>query len=213
MTKKGRPSKVEGPRTTRERILLIATSLVSRRGVNNTSLRAISSEAGVSLAAVQYHFPTKQDLLCAIIDDLIVPFEQERSSAEKKLKDYYSQVIPARLDKDIKTSGLTGRILSGTDGEEEFLLDYLSVQIEAIIKNDRSRIRRGKKEGELRDIYPEALMALLGIALPLLSSSDKSLKKFLAIDVTTKSERNKLANGIVDIILYGIIAETHKDKA
>jgi len=212
MAKKGRPALSEGPKTTKIQLLMIATSLIGKRGVINTSLRAIADEAKVSLSAVQYHFPTKKSLLLAIIDDLVIPFEQSRSSVGKTLQDYYSSVILGRLNRDIETPGLTGKIISGNEGEEEILLDYLAAQIEDIIKGDRTRIIKGKKDGELRNIYPEALMALIGIALPILSSSSKAVKKFLKLELESKNDRVRLAKGIAEIILYGILPRKDEEK-
>lgn len=47
---------------TRSRILTAAESVFAERGVASTSLRAITSEAGVNMAAVNYHFGSKEEL-------------------------------------------------------------------------------------------------------------------------------------------------------
>ena len=48
---------------TKERILDAAERLFAAHGFAGTSLRAVTKEAGVNLAAVHYHFGTKEDLL------------------------------------------------------------------------------------------------------------------------------------------------------
>ncbi|SRR5579884_2877648 len=53
---------------TKQRILDTAERLIAERGYAATSLRHIIGEAGVNLAAVHYHFGSKEDLL----DELIV---------------------------------------------------------------------------------------------------------------------------------------------
>lgn len=53
-------------RDTKERILDTAERLFAERGYDATSLRAITREAGVNLAAVNYHFSTKEALLRAL---------------------------------------------------------------------------------------------------------------------------------------------------
>jgi AcrR family transcriptional regulator len=52
---------------TKQKILDTAELLIATQGFAATSLRQIISEAGVNLAAVHYHFGTKQDLLDQII--------------------------------------------------------------------------------------------------------------------------------------------------
>lgn len=47
---------------TRERILEVAGPIFAERGFHATSIREISSNAGVNLAAVNYHFRSKENL-------------------------------------------------------------------------------------------------------------------------------------------------------
>ncbi|PJF45437.1 MAG: TetR/AcrR family transcriptional regulator, partial [Candidatus Thermofonsia Clade 3 bacterium] len=52
---------------TRERILDAAERLFAERGFAGTSLRDITSEARVNLAAVNYHFGSKDELFLATV--------------------------------------------------------------------------------------------------------------------------------------------------
>lgn len=52
---------------TAERILDVAERLFAEQGLDGTSLRAITREAGVNLAAVHYHFGSKEGLLDALV--------------------------------------------------------------------------------------------------------------------------------------------------
>jgi len=63
---------------TKERILDSAEYLFARRGFHNTSLRAITSRAGVNLAAVNYHFGSKEALLEAVFHRRLVPLNEVR---------------------------------------------------------------------------------------------------------------------------------------
>jgi len=64
--------------TTTERILDAAELLFARHGVDATSLRSITSEAGVNAAAIHYHFGSKEGLLEAVVSRRIAPLNQER---------------------------------------------------------------------------------------------------------------------------------------
>jgi AcrR family transcriptional regulator len=68
----------EGARTTKDRILDAAEALLAERGPGETSLRDITTAAGVNLAAVNYHFQSKDHLLRAVVDRRVVPMQQRR---------------------------------------------------------------------------------------------------------------------------------------
>lgn len=63
---------------TRERILDVAERLFADSGFASTSLRDITAEAGVNLAAVNYHFGSKEALLVAILERRIRPVNDQR---------------------------------------------------------------------------------------------------------------------------------------
>lgn len=61
-----------------ERLLDAAESLFAEHGLDGTSLRAITAEAGANLAAVNYHFGSKEGLIAAVFQRRIEPLNQER---------------------------------------------------------------------------------------------------------------------------------------
>jgi AcrR family transcriptional regulator len=63
---------------TKDRILDAAERLFARDGVEATSLRAITAQAGVNLAAVNYHFQSKESLLHAVIARRLNPVNEKR---------------------------------------------------------------------------------------------------------------------------------------
>lgn len=65
-----------------ERILDAAEQLFAEKGFAETSLRLITSKAGVNLAAVNYHFGSKKALIQAVFSRFLGPFCQ---SLEREL--------------------------------------------------------------------------------------------------------------------------------
>ncbi|SRR5579885_1477865 len=63
---------------TKDRILDAAERLFAEQGYSATSLRSIIAAAGVNLAAVHYHFHSKESLLEAVILRRAEPANQER---------------------------------------------------------------------------------------------------------------------------------------
>ncbi len=57
-----------------ERILDAAEQLFAEKGFAETSLRLITSKAGVNLAAVNYHFGSKKALIQAVFSRFLGPF-------------------------------------------------------------------------------------------------------------------------------------------
>jgi AcrR family transcriptional regulator len=63
---------------TKDRILDAAERLFGEFGYDATSLRAITAEAGVNIAAVNYHFKSKEGLLRAVLTRRIRPINEQR---------------------------------------------------------------------------------------------------------------------------------------
>ncbi|MCC6442826.1 MAG: TetR family transcriptional regulator [Armatimonadetes bacterium] len=63
---------------TKERLLDAAERLFAERGVQETSVREITARAGANLAAVNYHFGSKDDLILAVIARRLGPLNEER---------------------------------------------------------------------------------------------------------------------------------------
>src|SRR4029077_16003413 len=63
---------------TKQKILDTAECLIASQGFAATSLRQIISEAGVNLAAVHYHFGSKQELLDHVILRKAAAVNEER---------------------------------------------------------------------------------------------------------------------------------------
>ncbi len=71
---------------TKERILDVAEALFGDSGFAGTSLRALTARAGVNLAAVHYHFGSKEALLQAVVERRVAPVNQQRRELLAKLE-------------------------------------------------------------------------------------------------------------------------------
>src|SRR5438309_1165300 len=72
---------------TEQRILDTAERLIGEQGYAATSLRQIIGDAGVNLAAVHYHFGSKEDLLEAIVMRKVGPVNEARLAALTKVEE------------------------------------------------------------------------------------------------------------------------------
>lgn len=65
----------EEAQKTRETILDAAVRVFSVQGVSRATLADIAKEAGVTRGAIYWHFKNKEDLLSALWEQLLMPFE------------------------------------------------------------------------------------------------------------------------------------------
>lgn len=125
---------------TKSRILDIAEELFGERGLDRVSIRDITKKAKVNLAAINYHFGSKEDLIAAVFERRVVPVNEARLAAldevEKKagksgpkLEKILEALIRPTLQCCLKPSKggqafskLFGRCLSEPSPEVEALL-------------------------------------------------------------------------------------------
>jgi AcrR family transcriptional regulator len=73
---------------TRERIIDAAEALFAEKGFDLVSLRDITSQAGANVAAVNYHFGSKDNLISAVVERHCIPIIEGRmrmlSEAEER---------------------------------------------------------------------------------------------------------------------------------
>lgn len=104
---------------TKTRILDTAERLFGLQGFESTSLRDITAEAQVNLAAVNYHFQSKDSLMDSLIARRVEPVNQRRlemldaAGPEPTLEQILTALLQPVLDMQLECAvPLVGRILS-----------------------------------------------------------------------------------------------------
>jgi AcrR family transcriptional regulator len=133
---------------TKTRILDAAERLFVEHGFEATSLRSLTSAAGVNLAAVNYHFGSKEELFQAVLTRRLDPMNQERIELLERVereagakpltceKILFAMLIPAlKLARDEKRGGkdflrLVGRAYADP---APFIRHFLSAQYAGMI--------------------------------------------------------------------------------
>ena len=133
---------------TKTRILDAAESLFMEHGFEATSLRSLTTAASVNLAAVNYHFGTKEELFEAVLTRRLDPMNQERIELLERLerdaggkpmsceKILFTMLIPAlRLARDEKRGGKNFLRLLGRAYADPapFIRHFLSAQYAEMI--------------------------------------------------------------------------------
>ena len=142
---------------TRERILDAAERLFMAHGYEGTSMRQITGEAAVNLAAANYHFGSKESLMQEVFrrrldwlneERLRVLDEMERTAAGKSLKP--SQIVDGffgtllRLADDDQRGGIVFlRLLGRTHTEpSEFIRTFLADEYAGVMERYQQALFR-----------------------------------------------------------------------
>ena len=82
---------------TPERILDAAEKLFAEHGIGSVSIRSIVKEADVNVALVNYHFGSKDELVCAVIRRRITEINERRFELLRQCKEKYgNKAIPLK---------------------------------------------------------------------------------------------------------------------
>jgi AcrR family transcriptional regulator len=186
---------------TKERILDTAERLFATNGYAATSLRGIIAEAGVNLAAVHYHFHSKEALLEAVILRRSVPANRERLALldefEKEAKGNpvpLERVIEAfvaptfRMSRDPQSGGMVFmKLLGRLHAEGDLLPRILTSQFGEAMDRFGSALRLA-----LPDLPQEELFWRLNLAIGALAQTlrggSKDLETLSDLSLSLNSE-------------------------
>jgi AcrR family transcriptional regulator len=119
--------------TTRSRILEMALSLMSQRGVDGTSMRDLAAAAGLNVASLYHYFPSKRDLLEAVlvehgflpmVDDRLPPVTDP--SPDARLTALLTEMLTAMLDVEDFVRLMLGEAIRGEETARAVGLDLFS---------------------------------------------------------------------------------------
>ncbi|ENM3745860.1 TetR family transcriptional regulator [Vibrio cholerae] len=140
--------------STKEKILDVAEGLFAEYGFNDTSLRTITSKAGVNLASVNYHFGDKKTLVRAVLNRYLEAFMPEMKQSLERLneRDDYDMAevfealrAPLRLLSELRPNGtsrfmlLIGRGYTDVQGHLRWFItnrynDVLTLFTDSVLK-------------------------------------------------------------------------------
>jgi AcrR family transcriptional regulator len=145
---------------TRKRILSAAEACFARYGYDSTGVAEICRKAGVSKGALYHHFPGKQAIFVEMFEKWMDAFAGEMG----RIRDSASSV-PDALLKMVKMSGMIFRTAAGqlplfieflTKASREPETWKATIAPYSFFRNFFAElIRRGIKEGSIRQVDPE----------------------------------------------------------
>ncbi|MGB1261562.1 MAG: TetR/AcrR family transcriptional regulator [Cognaticolwellia sp.] len=169
--------------TTKNKILDAAENLFADKGFNGTSLREITSQAEVNLAAVNYHFGSKKELIKAVMSRymnelsprLEIALTQVCHADSPSLIEVFSAFIEPLLSlNDFKNNGtsnflqLLGRGYTDSQG---FLRWFLTTQYPGVIDNFITAVQKAYPDLSAEEMFWR-LHFTMGTVVFTMSSSD-----------------------------------------
>lgn len=142
---------------TKDRILDAAEALFMEQGFSATSLRTITARAQVNLAAVNYHFGSKEELVKAVFSRRLGPLNRERIAALDELERTAGAEPPAperileaflcaslRLSRDpIRGGAVFLRLLGQAFTEPaEYMRNFLPEQYAEVVRRYKAAFAR-----------------------------------------------------------------------
>ncbi len=202
-----------------ERILDAAEQLFAEKGFAETSLRLITSKAGVNLAAVNYHFGSKKALIQAVFTRFLNPFvvslEQEldnneqSGNPEQSLEELLEMLVKLvlaltpRSGNDLSTfMRLLGLAFSQSQGH---LRKYLGEIYGKVFKRYMRLVLRSAPEMPLDVLFWRVHFMLGSVAFTL--SSMKALKAMGEVEYGERASTDDILRQMVPFFAAGVRAD------
>jgi len=212
---------------TKTRILDAAEHLFMEHGFEATSLRQLTTAASVNLAAVNYHFGSKEELFQAVLTRRLDPMNQERILLLEKLereapgralsceKILFAMLMPAlRLARDEKRGGKNFLRLLGRAYADPapFIRHFLSAQYAGMIGRYKEAFTRALPHLSRQELSWR-LHFVMGALSYTLAGTD-ALKLFSQVSATDRDNDELLLQRLAPFLVAGLkapaLADTRK---
>jgi len=174
--------RVRGAESGREAIMDVAERLFAERGIEAVSLRTINAEAGYSVAALHYHFGTRDGLVRALLERAQPPMLHARAALLRPLRACAAPPLEAIVDALVRplTAGM----------RDDFPASLARLRFLVRLSFDRSPDLTCTLEESIAVFRP-----LLRRALPQLDVRSLTRRWLLAVDLAQQA----LANAAVHL--------------
>src|SRR5437763_5058363 len=211
------PFDAPGRSATKSRILDAAEALFMEHGFEATSLRQITAAANVNLAAVHYHFGSKEELFEAVLRRRLDPMNQERlalltryehESAPKPLsceKILSAMFVPAlRLARDPERGGKNFLRLLGRAYADPapFIRRFLAEQYATMIDRFKTAFGRALPDLPKKELSWR-LHFIMGALSYTLAGTD-ALRLIAELTPTESANDELLLNRLAPFLLAGL---------
>ena len=186
---------------TRSRIMKTAVEMIGREGNLNVTIREIAEKAGVNIAAINYYFSSKENLIEEVervtVEQTQLIYNRlldESKSPRERLITWADELMSYLIDYPGIIYRIGTRVLQ-SDNKSDGLSDYLSI----------SDTRLNPVVGELTGVGEENLLSfkvlqlISGVVYPTLIYS--GTKKALGRIISSERVRKEYLAGLIDSLI------------
>ena len=199
----GRPRSADGPAVTRDAIVDTALRATAANGCQGLALRQVARELDVSLATVQRHFATKDELWRACVDTVMSqPIDVDGADGlEAELHTYLLALIERATVSPAVTAAMWNDPEPGGDERIAYLVDKVRPRYDGY----RDALEAAMTAGDIRNVEPGVVLALVGLGITSMASAPAPLRLLFGIDLDDQGQRDALASSLADVLLHGIL--------
>jgi TetR/AcrR family transcriptional regulator, regulator of cefoperazone and chloramphenicol sensitivity len=187
---------------TRENIINATLKIIGDEGFQNVTIRKIAALAEVNVAAVNYHFGSKD----VVINEALKYLTEKLKDSFKYLKDleYSPEVritnfIRSYADAALEYPDVFRNYISHSMCNYDFPLDYSEFIKKEGLEELRNTLRALIKSDDDVQLYMKGFQIISGIAFPVLLG--KQMKKLSGIDYDDKCIRYKYLDVLLKTIM------------
>jgi len=201
--------------STKDKILDAAEIFFADKGFNGTSLREITSQAEVNLAAVNYHFGSKKELIKAVMsrymNELSPKLESSlqalsHSNEDVNLEEVFTAFVAPLLSlnefKENGTSTFLQLLGRGYTDSQGFLRWFLTTQYPNVITSFVDAVKKAYPELSAEEMFWR-LHFTMGTVVFTMSSSD-ALIDIAASDFDKKIDISGVIQQVIPYVAAGV---------
>jgi AcrR family transcriptional regulator len=155
----------------RQHILRTALSLMSKQGVDGTSMRSLAAASGLNVASLYHYFPSKRDLLVAVLeergfidDPAAAPSPSLAQDPAPTLADLLTDILVSMLEVEDFVRLMLGEVMRGDQTARDVgteLFDATEASLERWLVDHRPRLCAPDDEEALARMLRSLLVGLL----------------------------------------------------
>jgi AcrR family transcriptional regulator len=127
------------------RVMTLMAEIALEKGLDALSMRDVAKRAGISLAALQYHFPSKDALIAAFVDAMLNGYRKEvgviRSASDQAAELRNIVIFAARQTLDDRTGDIFAMLEARAIHDpstalalEDFMRSYLETVCDVLLR-------------------------------------------------------------------------------
>ena len=164
-------------------------------------MRGVARDVGVSLATVQRHFPTKDELWRGAIDFYIESAAAPTLSvAEVSLEAALEFFLNYNADYPGLLTTVFSDHVSGYEERHRYIADRIADRRDEMFRF----ITDLQDQGVVRDVDTSALVLLMHMGVGSIASTPGATRRIYGFDLERAEERKRLAGALSDILRFGV---------